>query len=115
MIEAGTLRETRKESEVEAQASYSDTTGIIRKYIAETGSEDSALVSHFYYDETGILRYVLITGGAINGSELKHEITFDTRGNRLSETHEYIKGPGYTFPAVWPDSQIVFDPAAALE
>jgi hypothetical protein len=96
-----------------ARTIATDAKGRVRFYVNEGGSDDSALKWEHYYDETGRLRFVLITGGAVNGSRLEHRIYFDENGKRLWEDHTYKKGPGYTFPEVWPDEQLqIKNPAA---
>ena len=80
-----------------------DSKGVVRKYENEAGSDDSALTWQHYYDELGRLRFVFISGGAANGTQLEHRIYFDERGKRLWEEHKYVKGPGYTFPEIWPE------------
>lgn len=83
-----------------------DGRGRVRYYEKQAGSDDSALKWEHYYDEEGRLRFVFITGGAANGSELEHRIYFDEEGKRIWEEQKYTKGPGYTFPAIWPDEQL---------
>jgi len=84
-----------------------------RFYQAEGGSDDSSLKFEHYYDDSGRLRFVFITGGAVNGSELEHRIYFDETGKRIWEEQTFKKGPGYTWPEVWPDDQLqINDPAA---
>lgn len=83
-----------------------DSNGRVRYYEKQAGSDDSALKWEHYYDEAGRLRFVLITGGAVNGSELEHRIYFDEEGKRIWEEQKYTKGPGYTFPEIWPDDQL---------
>jgi hypothetical protein len=83
-----------------------DPRGRVRYYEKQAGSDDSALKWEHYYDEAGRLRFVLITGGAANGSELEHRIYFDEEGKRIWEEQKYTKGPGYTFPEVWPEEQL---------
>ncbi len=82
-----------------------DVKGVVRKYENEAGSDDSMLTWRHYYDTAGRLRFVFITGGAVNGSQLEHRIYFDESGKRLWEEHKYVKGPGYTWPDVWPEEQ----------
>lgn len=92
-----------------------DSSGMVRRYEKEAGSEDSSLAWKHYYDEGGHLRFVFIKGGAVNGSELEHRIYFDEAGRRIWEDHKYTKGPGYTFPEVWPDEELQSaDPAKAF-
>lgn len=96
-----------------ARTIATDAKGRVRFYGNEGGSDDSALKWKYYYDEMGRLRFAFITGGAINGSKLEHRIYFDENGKRLWEDHTYKKGPGYTFPEVWPDEQLqIKNPAA---
>jgi hypothetical protein len=89
-----------------------DSRGRTRFYQNAGGSDDSSLKWEHYYDEAGRLRFVFITGGAVNGSELEHRIYFDEAGKRIWEEHTYKKGPGYTFPEVWPDEQLQISDAA---
>jgi hypothetical protein len=90
-----------------------DSSGRPRFYQAEGGSEDSSLKFEHYYDERGRLRFVFITGGAVNGSELEHRIYFDETGKRIWEEQTFKKGPGYTWPEVWPEDQLqISDPGA---
>jgi hypothetical protein len=90
-----------------------DSRGRTRFYKNAGGSDDSSLKWEHYYDEAGRLRFVFITGGAVNGSELEHRIYFDEAGKRIWEEQTYKKGPGYTFPEVWPDNQLQMADAAA--
>jgi hypothetical protein len=83
-----------------------DSKGVPRLYEKQAGSDDSSLTWQHYYDDAGRLRFVFITGGAVNGSQLEHRIYFDDGGKRIWEDHKYVKGPGYTFPEVWPDEQL---------
>jgi hypothetical protein len=89
---------------------YCDKFNTVRKYIEEDGSEDSALKFNYYYDQKPILRFVYITGGAVNGSKIEHRIYFNSGGKRIWEIQKYLKGPGYSFPKVWPENELVFDP-----
>ena len=82
-----------------------DSKGVVRRYENEAGSDDSALTWRHYYDQLGHLRFVFITGGAANGAQLEHRIYFDESGKRLWEEHKFVKGPGYTWPEVWPEEQ----------
>jgi|GEM_PF-899655 len=92
-----------------------DSKGIVRWYQKQAGSEDSSLTWEHYYDEAGRVRFVFISGGAVNGAKLEHRIYFDEGGTRIWEEHKYVKGPGYTFPEVWPDEQLQkSDPAKAF-
>jgi hypothetical protein len=90
-----------------------DSGGRTRFYQNAGGSEDSSLKWEHYYDEAGRLRFVFITGGAVNGSELEQRIYFDEAGKRIWEEQLYKKGPGYTFPQIWPDDQLQIAEAAA--
>jgi hypothetical protein len=94
----------------EERTIHTDAAGRVRKYVVEGGSEDSMLVIRQYYDVLGRMRFVFITGGAVNGSLLEHRIYFEEGGARIREEHRYTKGPGYTFPSVWPDEHLATDP-----
>ena len=97
------------------RALAADSEGRARRYDKEAGSEDSSLAWRHYYDAGGHLRFVFIKGGATNGSELEHRIYFDEAGKRIWEDQKYVKGPGYTFPTVWPDEDLqLVDPAKAF-
>jgi hypothetical protein len=89
-----------------------DSRGLARFYQKAGGSDDSSLKWEHYYDEAGRLRFVFIKGGAVNGSELEHRIYFDEAGKRIWEEQTLKKGPGYTFPAVWPEDQLQIADAA---
>jgi hypothetical protein len=89
-----------------------DGRGHARFYKNAGGSDDSSLNWEHYYDEAGRLRFVFITGGAVNGTELEHRIYFDEAGKRIWEEQTYKKGPGYTFPEVWPADQLQITDAA---
>lgn len=92
-----------------------DAKGIVRRYETQGGSDDSSLTTDHYYDASGRLRFVFISGGAVNGSVLEHRIYFDEAGKRIWEEHKYLKGPGYTFPEVWPDDELrMAEPAKAF-
>jgi hypothetical protein len=111
-VSKGTLKTSKREFEY--CEPYEDTErrlgmdskGRVRYYVTKGGSEDSSLTHQHYYDEMGHLRFVFITGGAVNGSELEHRIYFDESGKRIWEEQKYVKGPGYTFPNVWPDEEL---------
>ncbi len=94
---------------------YVDNLGTIRKYIEETGSDDSALTSNYYYDHAGKLRFVFITRGAVNGSKMEHRIYFDTRGKRIWETQKYLTDIHDTLPAIWPKEDLIFEPQQAFD
>jgi len=89
---------------------YIDKNQIVRKYIQEAGSDDSFLKSSFYYDQNGRLRFALFEGGAVNGSQIEHRVYFNSEGKRISENHENIKGPVYTFPEKWLDDELITNP-----
>ncbi|MDX6383549.1 MAG: hypothetical protein QOK48_1122 [Blastocatellia bacterium] len=123
-VDAGVSRKTLKVSvrKFEYCEPYEDTLrrkavdakGRVRMYEKQGGSDDSSLTTKHFYDEAGRLRFVFITGGATNGSQLEQRIYFDEAGQRIWEEHKYVKGPGYTFPEVWPDDQLQLkDPAGA--
>lgn len=81
----------------ETRSLFSEVDGHIRKYVLDTGSDDSTLVLRHYYDAIGQLRFVFATGGAVNGSSLEHRIYFDENGMRIREERKFTAGPGYPF------------------
>lgn len=91
------------------KAIYVNKNNVARKYVEEASSDDSALSLSYYY-ENKILRFVFIKGGAVNGSHMEHRIYFNSKGKRIWEIQKYLVGPGYSFPTVWPDNQLVFEP-----
>lgn len=121
-ITSGLLKAQKKNYEytgpgLSSKTIYLDRSGQVVKYTKEAGSEDSTITHNFYYDQNNQLFYVLITGGASNGldendkpisSELKHEIYFE-KGQRISE-NEDITGPGYDWPKIWPETEMIFAP-----
>jgi len=93
-----------------------DRNSIVRVYIKEGGSDDSALRAEHYFDKKGILRFLFVTGGSVNGTQLEHRIYFGSDGmERLREDQKIIHGPGYSFPKNWPDNEIERDPTAAFK
>ena len=91
---------------------FRDASKRIRRFVIDQGSEDSRVTLTHDYDDSGRLRFVFITAGAVNGSELEHRIYVGRDGKRLWETHVYTKGPGYTFPSVWPQEELAVDAGA---
>jgi hypothetical protein len=89
---------------------YFNSRGAVYKYIKAGGSEDSARKASFYYDGEGKLKFAFITGGAVNGTRFERRIYFNDRGRRIWENHRIVKGPGYTYPGVWPESDTEHDP-----
>ena len=93
---------------------YASSSGDVRLYVRDAGSDDSAVTWHHYYDDSGCLRFVRITGGAVNGTEIEHTLWFATDGRKLREERKLLKGPGYTFPDPWPVEDLVKDPQQAF-
>jgi len=92
-----------------------DKSSTVRVYIKEGGSDDSALKLEHYFDKKGILSFLFVTGGSVNGTELEHRIYFGNDGIvRLREDQNILRGPGYSFPKIWPDNEIERDPVAAF-
>ncbi len=116
-IAGGTIHERKKPFDYASprvaplKILYIDGRNIVRKFVEEAASEDSALRFNYYYDPAGKLRFVFITGGAVNGSKMEHRIYFNAEGTRIWEIQKYTSGPGYTFPKTWPEKDIVINPA----
>ncbi len=98
---------------------YEDKNGGTFKYVKEIGGEDSALTFNFYYNKNNKLIFTLITGAAYNGldeesrpitSELEHKIYFSEKGDKIKELHAITMGPGYPWPEVWPENEIILNP-----
>ena len=85
-----------------------------RLYYYEGGSDDSAVQRALYYDERGTLRFAFIQAGAINGTAIEHRVYFSNTGTRLWEIQKRLKGPGYTFPNEWPDTDLTRAPLQAF-
>jgi hypothetical protein len=79
------------------------------------GSDDSSVQTELYYDAKGILRFAFIKAGANNGTELEDRIYFSEYGKRIWEIQKLLKGPGYSFPNKWPDSDLFRDPKKAFK
>jgi len=93
---------------------YRDGEGRVARYVRETGGDDAALIFEQTYDLQGRLRYVLIHGGATNGTVVEHRIFLDESGRRLLEEQRIRRGPGYPFPSVWPEEDLASQPEAAF-
>ena len=94
---------------------YLDARGAVRSYRFAGGSEDSTAERALYYDRGGHLRFVLIRAGAVNGTSLELRIYLSKTGERLWEKRDLLKGPGYTFPNPWPQSDLVGHPRQAFD
>ena len=92
-----------------------DARGAVRSYRFAGGSEDSTAERALYYDRDGHLRFVLIRAGAVNGTSLELRIYLSKTGERLWENRDLLKGPGYTFPNPWPQSDLVGHPRQAFD
>src|SRR5262245_21773990 len=93
---------------------YLSASGVPRLYVRSEGSEDHLLTSRYYYDAQAILRFLFITGGAFNGTRVEHRVWFSKDGTRLKEKQTLLEGPGYTFPDVWPEEDLVRKPLDAF-
>lgn len=74
---------------------FSDSNNIIRKYIKQGGSEDSAHSVSYYFSTSKKLRFVLLSVRATNGTNLEYRLYYDEQGNKIWENKSLIKGPGY--------------------
>jgi hypothetical protein len=119
--EAGSLKKKErkfkycKPYEDIARILYMDRNGKPRLYYYEGGSDDSAVQRELYYDENGKLRFAFITAGAANGTRLEHRVYFSKDGKKIWEIQKFLEGPGYTFPTVWPDEELIQDPVKAYK
>ena len=92
-----------------------DENDVVRYYRNEAGSDDSFVTTEHYYGSSGELQFILITANAVNGTQLEHYIYLDASGKRLLEDQELLKGPSYTFPTVWSEDEISFEPKVAFQ
>jgi hypothetical protein len=58
---------------------------------------------------------VLIKAGAVNGTQIEYRIYLSKAGKRLWESRDLLEGPGYTFPSVWPERELVRNPWRAFK
>lgn len=96
----------------EAESVDRDASGVIRKYVHDLGSEDSAYRAEAHYDEKGRLRFVFARRGAVNDSSGEFRIYFGEDGKKLW-TNVKEKGPGYTWLPDFPQKWLVKDPEKA--
>lgn len=94
---------------------YLAAAGRVRSYHVGMGSDDSAIQVAYYYDLEGALRFIFAKAGAVNGTHYEYRVYLSKSGERLWEERRHLKGPGYTFPAQWPDEELVKDPRKAYE
>jgi len=88
--------------------------GIIRRYVAAGGSDDAYVTKRFYYDAGEVIALAVISATAVNGTQYQYRLRFDAKGRKLTERRMRIKGPGYPFPDVWPEEEIVRHPRDAF-
>jgi hypothetical protein len=94
---------------------YSEQDGTPRIYHYRGGSDDSAVEIEIYYDEHGRRRFAFIVAGAVNGTRLEHRVYFSKAGKKIWESQKLVEGPGYTFPANWPEEQFSENPTRAFK
>lgn len=75
---------------------YTDARGVVRRYIVSGGGEDSSYTFDHIYDPQGHLRFVLVKGGAVNGSFLELRYYLKVNGAVLWADRRQ-GGPGYTW------------------
>ncbi|GMQ56303.1 hypothetical protein AN1V17_06960 [Vallitalea sediminicola] len=76
---------------------YKDKNQIVKKYIEESGSEDSGYTASYYFDDVNKLRFVFLELGATNGTNVEYRLYFDAQENKIWEHETLVKGPGYPF------------------
>jgi hypothetical protein len=100
--------------EDDARTLYLDRNKKVRIYQYEGGSDDSAVKREMFYDESGKLRFAFIVAGAYNGTRLEHRVYFSREGEKIWESQKLLEGPGYTFPDVWPNNELIQNPVQAF-
>ena len=63
---------------------YKDQKGIVRKYVVDAGSGDSAGNAEYFYDTRGMPRFTYRTHGASNGTKKWDRIYFDEKGRAVA-------------------------------
>jgi hypothetical protein len=96
----------------ESESIDRDGSGVIRKYVHEVGSDDSAYKAEAQYDERGRLRFVFARRGAVNGSQGEFRIYLGEDGKKIW-TDVKQKGPGYTWLPDFPERWLEKDPEHA--
>lgn len=76
---------------------YKDKNQVVKKYIEESGSEDSGYTASYYFDALNKLRFVFLELGATNGTNVEYRLYFDAQENKIWEHETLVKGPGYPF------------------
>ena len=93
---------------------YIDKNGVVRKFIRFGGSGDSAAERAYYYDSQGKLVFVFINAGAANGTSIEQRIYFKN-DNRIFEKKTKKSGPGWGFPDIWHENDIIYDAQSLLK
>jgi hypothetical protein len=75
---------------------FADSAGLVRKYIREEGSDDSAGEESFYYDPLGTLRFTFASVGAVNGTHREDRYYYGAKGQLLYHDKRLLAGPGYS-------------------
>ena len=83
---------------------HSDSTGRVRKYHLDRGTDDSAGEATYYYDTHGMVRFAFTTQNAVNGTRQEQRAYYDSTGVLLRRVSRRLAGPGY--PNGWPDEPI---------
>lgn len=100
--------------EDDSRTLYLDRNKKPRIYHYVGGSDDSVVTREMFYDDKGKLRFAFIVAGAYNGTRLEHRVYFSRAGKKIWESQKLLEGPGYTFPDVWPDAELIQDPLRAF-
>jgi hypothetical protein len=92
---------------------FTDSRGVVRRYVKAGGSEDSAVNLEHTYDTRGRLRFVFVRAGAVNDSRLEVRFYFDAAGKRIW-TDRRSSGQGYTFSETDFLNEMARDPTRAF-
>jgi hypothetical protein len=74
---------------------FRDKNSMIRRYILDGGTGDSAGYGEYYYTAKGLLRFAFLRVKAVNGTHSERRIYFDNQNNIIYEDYKLLKGPGY--------------------
>lgn len=98
---ASTLREQRDSTSCDdgrivlIARLFTDTAGVVRKFVVEGGSDESAGQERHYYDAFGTLRFTFAVTNAFNGTRREDRFYYDAAGTLVYHDQRLLQGPGY--------------------
>lgn len=98
---AGTLQEQRDSTSCDdgrivlIARLFTDPAGVVRKFVVEGGSDESAGEERHYYDAYGTLRFTFAVTKAANGTRREDRFYYDATGTLVYHDQRLLQGPGY--------------------